>query len=81
MSKRSPDDSHGIIDPKAELYTDGSFRVPGKDQAPLDFSIPFAETRSMRLRRLEQIERAKRDAEGFESEFHDAENDDDLNAD
>jgi hypothetical protein len=67
-AKKAPNDSHGVIDPKAELYTDGVFRVPGS-QAPLDFAVPFTESRSMKLQSLECDARSERACETFEETF------------
>ncbi len=73
--KKAPNDSQGVIDPKAELCTDGSFRVPGSGQERLAFSIPFAETRSMRMQSAECRERSRRECEQFEDNFSEPEDD------
>ena len=64
-----PNDSHGVIDPEAELYTDGVFRVPGAGQEPLAFAVPFAESRSMRMRAAECRERSRIECDRFADSF------------
>jgi hypothetical protein len=78
--KPEPDDSHGEIPADAELWTDGTFRSPGS-QVGLDFSIPFAESRSMLMQHRECDARSERAVETFEETFTAGEADEDSSAD
>jgi hypothetical protein len=47
----------------------------GSPQGRLDFAIPFAESRSMRLQTLECNARSERACEAFEDTFNEGEDD------
>ncbi len=68
MSKRQPD----LFELEPDADETDSERNP---QGRLDFVIPFAETRSMRMQSAECLERSRRECEQFEDNFSEAETD------